>query len=208
MNTNSGQMSLALWIKLNLLADKKKTALMGVLFVVVLAMGAKMILPEPQQAAAQVVTVAPAEAPAEQPVARMSQADPLQGQRRTEYLAKMDRKIDRDLFVADYDAFPLASPVAPVASADEASWADRIRVKLEAADKEAALRQKRLTAQVKSEATALSLQSTMTGSHPNAIINGNVLCLGEKINGFTVSKIGPAQCELVKDGVEVTLLME
>ncbi len=56
-------------------------------------------------------------------------------------------------------------------------------------------------------AEALSLQSTLQGAEPLALINGELMKVGDRVQGFTVTKIDSRRVTLRKDGVEVHLEM-
>jgi len=55
------------------------------------------------------------------------------------------------------------------------------------------------------QAQALSLQSTIISDAPMAIINGRVVRIGGKMNEFEVIEITAHACTVTKDGVKVTL---
>ena len=61
---------------------------------------------------------------------------------------------------------------------------------------------------VRAQADGLSLQSTMIGSSPSAVINGHVLRVGDYIEGFRVIGIHPRSCDVKKKGIEVSLGMK
>jgi hypothetical protein len=60
---------------------------------------------------------------------------------------------------------------------------------------------------VQQEAESLDLQSTMASDHPVAIINGQVLTVGEEVEGFVVVSISTGSCVVAKQGVSVSLWM-
>ena len=60
---------------------------------------------------------------------------------------------------------------------------------------------------VQAAAAELTLQSTMASDTPVALINGQVLSIGERIDGFTVTSISAESCVVAKQGVNVVLLM-
>lgn len=58
------------------------------------------------------------------------------------------------------------------------------------------------------EATrGLTLQSTMLGARPRAIISGRVLYAGDRLNGFVLSSIHARHVIVEKDGVQVRVGM-
>jgi hypothetical protein len=60
---------------------------------------------------------------------------------------------------------------------------------------------------IRQRAAELELQSVMLSGSPVAVINGNVVGVGERIAGFEVVAIEAGQCLLRQDGVEVRLKM-
>ncbi len=60
---------------------------------------------------------------------------------------------------------------------------------------------------IRIQARSLVLQSTMRGQQSRAMINGQMLCAGEIIQGFELVKILSRKAVLRKDGVEVVLEM-
>jgi len=62
---------------------------------------------------------------------------------------------------------------------------------------------------VRAQAQALSLQSTIVGDVdvPTAIINGEVLRVGDLINGFRVVDIAARTCTVEKANLRITLEM-
>ena len=61
---------------------------------------------------------------------------------------------------------------------------------------------------IRNQAESLSLQSTMVGPSPSALINGRVVRIGETIEGFKVVSIKPNTCVISKDGIELELHMK
>lgn len=60
---------------------------------------------------------------------------------------------------------------------------------------------------VRRAARGLVLQSTVAGDPPRAVISGQVLQPGERINGLELRQVLPRQVVLESDGVEVRLEM-
>jgi len=104
-------------------------------------------------------------------------------------------KIQRNLFLPNSAFFPpkeedKAKPKPTVTPVDAA-----------AARREAQRRA------VQTEAQALTLQTTIVGASPTAIINGQVLGVGGWLNGFQVVSINSGSCVVEKKGMRVTLEM-
>lgn len=60
---------------------------------------------------------------------------------------------------------------------------------------------------VQEAAGRLTLQSIIQGARPRAMINGQLLASGQKIEGFTVSQIDQRHVILTRGGVDVKLGM-
>jgi hypothetical protein len=99
--------------------------------------------------------------------------------------------VTRDLFLVNPLHFPVEekAKVVPHAPAAENP----------AAKREAELRI------LQAQAKALTLQSTMVGAVPTAIINGQVLRAGEWISGFQVVAIAARSCTIEKQGARLIL---
>ncbi|HUS91858.1 MAG TPA: hypothetical protein VM695_08410 [Phycisphaerae bacterium] len=102
--------------------------------------------------------------------------------------------VDRDLFTPNPALYPLAQ--APKAAPKMVTPVE------DPAAQEMARRQA-----IVAQAQALTLQSTVIGAVPTAIINGQVLRTGEEINGFEVVRIDAHCCVVEKEGLQVALEM-
>jgi hypothetical protein len=177
--------------------DRKKTAVMAVLLLVALVAVGRLFLRSavPTKAAA-----APAAGKAA-PAARASSAQRSDsgedrsgesGRERVKYLGPIDTTIKRDIFAANPKYFPAV--VKPdVASHAAPSGMDDINAE---------------RAAIQAKALELALQSTVVSANPTAIIEGQVLHVGDWVNGFRVVEIGSRQCTLEKSGVKVTIEMK
>ena len=101
--------------------------------------------------------------------------------------------IDRDLFTAEVTYFP------PKERPKSASVVRRVD--------DGVVRQEAQERAIRAQAKALSLQSTVSGDVPTAMINGEVLCAGEEIAGFRVVKITTRSCEVQKGNLLILLEM-
>jgi len=172
--------------------DKKKTCILAVLLLLGVVMGMRVVFKTHPAKAQAKAALAPAEAPKAFP-ARTAPAPAADGDARIEERIRMnDRRIDRDLFVPDVQAFPLA----PVKSKKPAPTGT------------ARTNQKSTEEIVQELARELTLQSTIISAQPTAIINGELLNVKGTINGFVLKKITSGACEISKDGVTVRLVME
>jgi hypothetical protein len=99
--------------------------------------------------------------------------------------------VNRDLFLVSPLHFPpeekaKAVPQAPVAENPAAKREAEVRI-------------------LQAQAKALTLQSTMVGAVPTAIVNGQVLRVGEWISGFQVVEIAARSCTIEKQGARLIL---
>lgn len=171
--------------------DSKRVAVLGVLMVVLVALAGREALRQtrPSTARAAAARLAPARPAGDKTLPPGARQTP-------DTEAKVDLglhrlTVDRDLFTPD----PVYFPSRHTASAP------KIKVVDPAAKIEAAKRA------VRAQAHALTLQSTVVGATPTAIVNGQVLRAGDWINGFKVVAITTRSCTMEKDGTRVTLEM-
>jgi len=180
--------------------DRKKVAILGVLLTVLVVVGGREVLKRLRPAkAGAAVTPAPAR----------SEADSVAGAGRTPPAGLNDKDggagesnglpalqnlvVDRDLFTPNPIFYPPRQkrrPAPKVTPVDDA-----------AARREAEKRA------VQAQAQALTLQSTVVGAVPTAIVNGRVLRVGDWITGFRVVEIGSRTCIIEKQSMRVTLEM-
>jgi len=123
-------------------------------------------------------------------------ASPDKARAATELLLSAERRrLDRDIFAPNTDYFPPQDTAANVKTVST----------VEADDTEAAAR---LQAQVvQAQAQSLALQSTMLSDNPTAMINGQVLYVGDWVNEFEVVRITAHSCTVRKDDVSIILEM-
>jgi hypothetical protein len=131
----------------------------------------------------------------------VSQADLSVAQRKDQVLGKhiqsINRKITRDIFAVRLEQFPLEAVVVQptVEASTQPAKAD--------IDPAEVQRQ-----EIRQLAAGLSLQSTIAGSTPTAIINDRVLTIGDWISGFVVVEISDQACVVQKLDVKVTLSLK
>jgi hypothetical protein len=189
-----------LWLRSELLADRRKTAVMGTLVVVAFTIGLRIIISGTGPHEATAAQPAP-------PVVAASNASgmapPASRPDRSEvatYLEQIDSTVSRDLFATDYGVYPMAQvkPMRPESAGPSRTDAQ-----------DAALRElARHDAFVHAVAQKLVLQSTMPGDPPTAIINGQVVQPGETFMDFEVREIELGSCVVAHGTIEVTLSME
>ena len=189
-----------LWLRSELLADRRKTAVMGTLVAVALTIGLRIVISGtgPQEA-----TAAQSAAPVAVASIDPAMVTPASRPDRSEvaiYLEQIDSTVSRDLFATDYGMYPMAQvkPMRPESAG--ASRADA---------RDAALRDlARRDAFVHALAKKLVLQSTMPGDPPTAIINGQVVQSGQTFMDFEIREIELGSCVVAHGTIEVTLSME
>jgi len=103
--------------------------------------------------------------------------------------------VDRDIFTPNVAYFPVEDKSKPATVVSAAQAVDPT-AKAEAAK-----------LQVQAQAKALSLQSTVVGAVPTAIINGRVLRVGDWVSDFQIVQINSRSCQLEKSGIRVMLEM-
>ena len=168
--------------------DPKRAAVLGVLVVVLAVLAVRQFAKRAAPARAG-AAVASAGAPAGGAVG--SPALVIEGL--AEALPQRAAAVSRDLFTPNSGFYPSKQTEKPV-------------LVVKPVDDTAARRQAEIRT-VQTQAQAMTLQSTVVGSVPTAIINGQVLRTGERINGFRVVDISTRSCTVEKGGLRVTLEM-
>ncbi len=111
-----------------------------------------------------------------------------------ELAAVLPRPVDRDLFSPPLEYYPARKAPKPRAVPEPTGPTE--------AELEQARRRR-----IASRANSLTLQSTVIGSVPTAIVNGRVLRKGDEIGGFRVVGIGVRSCTIEREDVRVVLEM-
>jgi hypothetical protein len=181
--------------------DKKKTAVLSLLLLVGVVVVVRLVMSGPAPAKAQAAGKALAkQAPAAKQAADAAEApapDLLSGEsgtntQRDRYLQQLDTRITRDLFSASDQIF------GPAPAGD-------IRARREASGGNTDLASRR--AEVEQQSSVLKLQSTVVSETPTAIINDQVVKVGEVIEGFKIVAISPRGCIVEKNSIQLTLEM-
>ena len=169
--------------------DKRKLGVAVVLLVVGLLLWGRLILTKdvPRTAVADPAAVAGEADDAAEPAPVAAAVRPMV------YLSLADQ-VERDLFALNPQLFPPTEEQPGLAVDDGDDEGD--------ASPDSQVRRVRAEA-----AEVLSLQSTLQGAEPLALINGELMKVGDKVHGFTVIKIGSRRVTLRKDGVNVHLEM-
>ncbi len=185
-------------LKAEVFVDKKKSAMMGGLLALALFMGAKVVLGGKTPQMANAVSVAAAKETAGSADGALS-AGATRSRELSEYLETLDTTVSRDLFAAELASYPV------VQTLDESITLNKSAA--ERADNSVVLARMRREAAIRNQARRLTLQSTMTGGFPSAIINGRVIAQGQVIEGFIVRDITPGSCVVARGDVTITLTM-
>jgi len=169
-------------------ADKKKLSIMvGLLAVLMLLWGRLLLKEVPRTAVADPVMTT--QVANNRGAARSSQIDSL-----ARLEVELPGNLGRDLFALDVTAY---TPVQkkPI-----------VEVSVEKSPREISDEQLKAS-QVRQAATGLKLQTTMHGAQPLALINGELIQVGQTIRGFELIQVLPRQVVLRMNGIDIHLEM-
>jgi hypothetical protein len=174
--------------------DKKKAAVMAVLLAVAIVLFARLLLkkPSPAQVTAAPVPAARSETPpvaSAKPLSPSSEDVPADTSR-DEYLRQLDTSIKRDIFAPPESYFPPGQ-------SGKRSYRPITGGKTDV-EKES----------VWNEAKALTLESTVLSVTPRAMIDGQLVRVGDWFRGFRVEEIRSRSVTLGKDGISVSIEMK
>ncbi|MFP4106718.1 MAG: hypothetical protein ACLFVU_11585 [Phycisphaerae bacterium] len=182
--------------------DKKKTVILTILFAVAAALVGRLVL----------FSSTPQSASASQPGAEQysvsnphsvaagasDQLSELRSSEALDYLNNSERSVRRDLFSPNPSYFPPVKQQEAVVVKEEPKEPE---VDLEA------LRQEAIRKSIRMAGRSLSLECTMTGTNPAAVINGKTVRVGEWINNFQLMSVTAKSCIVKQKDVEITLQM-
>ncbi len=186
-------------LKEELSRNKKQTVALAALLAVGLFVGVRMLKKKPSSASAAPSTATALTGRGGQGASTGglmlpgSQDLPVDSERDA-YIKSISHDITRDLFEFQADLYPPIRP--PEAELDSPS---------ETADGPPGPAIEEL---VRARSAQLALQSTINSDTPIAVINGQVLALGDVIDGFRVVEIGVGLCVVEQAGVQVRLEMD
>lgn len=178
-------------------ADKKRAVILGILLVVGLMVAGRLLLKSSGPSRATAATPPPAaQDRAPQAAVTFDSASPgeeRRASRREGWKSRRspDGKVARDLFAAKLEFYALATP-EPEKKVAAPVGPDPLAIERA----------------VRAEARGLSLQSTMIGPDPSAMIGGRILRVGEWIKGFRIIAIHERSCVVEKKSVKVPLEMK
>lgn len=176
-------------VKSELLADKRKLGIMITLGVIALVLWARLAISH-DPSAAQAAAVPQANAVASHHAQSLVTGTKLA----TDAIRVAEASsLKRNLFSFQADGYRItkASNFGSVQTKSAAGPTDE-QVRL---------------AQAQDAVAGLTLQSVMTGPHPNAVINGTLVGIGDTIHGFTLKKVLDRQAILEMNGIVVRLGM-
>jgi hypothetical protein len=210
-------------------ADRRKSAVLGVLTVVMIGLYVRWWLSAPadaQAGAPAAAAASPIAAPtlSSGPASATPQSSDGAGAKAappastTESLspaisiASHARLLERDLFDTDWDAFaPTAESLANASRrATGASAAESLAglwQSLVSRMAEQQRRQEEMEESLRTETAQLKLQGTLLNPQPKAYLNGQWVAAGAIIGGFEVVRISAGEVELRKSGRMVRLTM-
>jgi hypothetical protein len=212
----------------DLALDSRKTAILVVLTVVMCALyGRLFFMSNPDSVAASSALVAPIttvgeagrfddEVPVEFQPERLESVEigsaPHDACESWVDLSTLPRTLSRDFFDADWNLFPAVPPsenggekLISDSATDTAEQPDGWWNLVNRVAREERERRHRKSAEVREAAASLMLQSTVVGNSPLAVINGEIVRVGDRVESFLVVGIEARRVIVRKDGITVTL---
>ncbi len=205
-------------MKAHLAADKRKTAALGVLTLVMLGVWGRLYLKSSDGTATTVAALSPELVAAVSiPDAGTTHREPemdepsvhdSRGARATPVvdIRKANRQLSRDFFASDWNQFAVAAGSEPAADGKRAA-APGAWERVAASVRRERDRKRREAELVRNKAANLTVQSTIIGDRSSAVISGHLVHVGDSIDGFEVDEIAARAVAVRKDGVRVTIRM-
>lgn len=192
-------------LRVELFADKKKAAILGTLALVALVMGGRLLSKSsgPSDAGAAIPSPdsSSSSGAPRRTMGNVSLSVPgapgQEDKRLTGWRSQRskDGNTLRDLFVTDLKSYVRIEP-------------EPVKKTMTTKPDKAIIDRMEIARAVRAQAVSLTLQSTMIGANSSAVINGQVLRVGDYVEGFRVVAIHPRSCNVKKRGVEVSLGMK
>jgi hypothetical protein len=170
--------------------DPKKVAMVGGLSVVMAALWGRNLFAGPAAVSAASVKPATAVVTPKPPVAGNSPADVALLQ----WLDGPAPAVSRNLFGVDPTAFPTPAGAGNTGRTDYSDSAAKSDPGT--ADEQ---RQQQAAEALRNDSAKLKLQSTVLGPHPLAVVNGQLVGVGDNIGDFRVEKIAARSVTLVRE---------
>ena len=196
VRTGREQSSLVDRLKAEFKYHPKKAVILGVLVLILTGLSVRVLV-QPRGPARANAAIGPS---ARVPAPAAPEAAPTASKKRgaatsqPEIASKRVKPVlVRDLFTADGAYFPAHRRTKPVKVVQRVD--------------DGLARQKAQERAIRAQAQALTLQSTMVGREPTAIVNGEVLGVGDVIDGFRVVQITTRSCTLEKMNLRILLEM-
>jgi hypothetical protein len=193
-------------IKRDFAKHKQKSAVLGVLTLVMLGFSAKAYFElRPQSASALPVADAPAGAGGAGEEAAVNPEERLKQSRELWKVMREKRGVE------DAVAFKFDASYFPIDPTRRALEADRVVTDTPKAAgvSDEVLREAR-EREIKEQARGLVIRSTVVGngmSKPVAVINEHILTVGDVISGFTITAIQAREVDFKKDGITLAVKM-
>ena len=113
--------------------------------------------------------------------------------------------LSRNLFVINYDFFPQdgSKSALPQVSRGDGFWDHVAKSMALRADHKR--EREVLVENLKSQAVQLKLQSTMMGASPKALVNGELVGVGDVVASFRVSKIEARRIVVEREGIKLEI---
>ncbi|MEO6434772.1 MAG: hypothetical protein ABIP55_03285 [Tepidisphaeraceae bacterium] len=114
--------------------------------------------------------------------------------------------LGRNLFAIELDRFPHDGSKVSIAASNPGFWDDLAKSMTFRAD----VRKERqiLVENLQRQASQLRLQSTMMGAKPKAVIDGEMVEVGEVVASFRVLKIEARRIIVEREGIKLEILMK
>ncbi len=182
-----------IWQQLS--ADKRKLGLMATLLGLAVLLWGRLLLKDvPRTANATPAAVAADAAEAAAGDKALTDNTPVD---RPVVFVRLADEVDRDLFRFDRSFYP-----EPETEGNRGSAAKLTR---QSTDDSPQAREAERS--VREAAGRLTLNSTLLGPQPRAVINGVLLAPGESIGGFTLKQVRSRAVTVTRDGFEIVLEM-
>lgn len=179
-------------IKQQMMADRKKLSLMASLAAVMLLLWGRLLLKQVPRTAVADPAASTAAAQTANGSSSQSAAEFVMG---PSVYVNLPSVVKRDLFQFDRSRFSKLEP-DPGTSVPEKSPADSSEEQ-----------KRKLIEDIRQWVDTLVYQGGIMGEKPQAMINNKIYKQGEKINGFTITKVMPRQVVMERDGIEIILPM-
>ena len=177
--------------------DPKRTAVMAGLAIMMIGLWGRMWFNGPSSATASFIrrsVAAITESSAG--LSRPASSNPLM-----DWLALPKKSIQRNLFAVHLDFY------AKAAGHPEQSGASEDPAKSSTDDADQNREKQILLENLQTQAAKLKLQTTMMGSTPRAMLNGELVKEGDTVEGFMVLKIEPRKVTVQQDEVTLEIAM-